>query len=237
MPDVRPTRGDERTKSLGKWLTGSGIVNAVLLVVIALLASVVVSQSGAIAALSDSLTQQKSQFDACKGKPATTRGCTTPVAAEPSVIVKQGKRGPAGLAGAVGPQGPPGVPGPTGPAGPQGKPGPVGKTGPAPGCLLLVSACSGATGPEGKQGPAGPAGKQGEQGPAGVDGAPGKDGLPGEPGSIGPQGEMGPQGSPGVGISSTQCVDDSTADGSHWLVTYTDGKQETSKGPCRIKVP
>lgn len=48
---------------------------------------------------------------------------------------------------------------------------------------------------------------------------------------------MGVQGPKGVGISSTQCVDDTTPDRSHWLITYSDGTQETSKGPCRIKVP
>lgn len=243
MPEhdtVRPTRGDERTKNLGKWLTGSGVMIAALLLVIAVLASVIVSQTSAITALSDNLTRQTLQFDACKGKPANTRGCTTPVAAEPSVIVKQGKRGPIGLtgpAGAIGPQGPPGPVGPQGspgPAGAVGPPGPIGKAGPAPGCLLLANACTGPQGPEGKQGPTGPAGSPGEQGPAGPQG---EQGPKGDPGATGAQGEMGAQGNPGVSVSSSQCVNDDTADGSHWLITYTDGRKETSPGPCRVKLP
>lgn len=40
-----------------------------------------------------------------------------------------------------------------------------------------------------------------------------------------------------MSVSSSQCVDDDSADGSHWLITYTDARQETSKGPCRIKLP
>lgn len=194
MDDVKPTRGDERTKSLGKWLTGSGVLNAVLLAVVAMLMSVIVTQTNAIDALSNGLTQQRSQFDACKAKPADTRGCTTPVAAEPSVIVKQGKRGPIGL---TGPAGVPGPQGPQGPAGPQGLPGPVGAAGKSPACLLLVSACSGAQGPEGKQGPVGATGKQGEQGPAGAQGPQGNDGKQGEAGPAGPAGPAGAEGAQG----------------------------------------
>jgi hypothetical protein len=232
--EIKPTRGDVRAKNAGKWLTGSGVLIAALLIVLAVLATTIQQQAAAIGRLSTGLSQQRSQFDACKDKPGTARGCTAPVAAEPEVIVKQGGRGPIGLTGDAGPQGPPG------PIGPAGKPGPIGKPGPAPGCLLLVNACSGAQGPEGKRGPVGPAGAAGEQGPAGAQGEQGPAGAQGEPGPagpVGPQGEMGAQGSPGVGISSTQCLNDETPAGSHWLVTYTNGSQESSPGPCRIKLP
>jgi len=226
MPDVKPTTGDERTKSLGKWLTGSGLLNAILLVVIALLASVILSQSNVIAALSDSLTQQKSQFDACKGKPATTRGCTKPVAAEPSVIVKQGGRGPVGL---TGPQGERGPAGPQGSPGPQGIQGPIGKPGPAPGCLLLASACSGAQGPQGERGPQGPAGEKGDTGPAGEKG---DTGPAGEKGDTGPAGAEGAPGPAGVSVIDTDCLGDDA--NSFWRTTYSDGTTKDTKGPCRI---
>lgn len=194
---VKPTRGDVRSKNLGKWLTGSGVLNFVLLGVVAVLAMVIGSQAGVIQALSGGLTAVRTQVETCKSKPANTAGCTTPAAAAPEVIVKQGNRGPAGLAGAVGPQGPQGPPGA---AGPRGVPGPGGKAGAAPGCLLLVNACSGARGPEGKQGPTGPAGKTGDQGSAGADGAQGPAGPQGEAGPGGPpgaDGTAGPQGPPG----------------------------------------
>lgn len=213
---------DDRTRSLGKWLIGSGVMTTVLLVVIAMLGLTVFRQVHIIDALASGVTQQRDQFTACKNKPATTAGCSTPVAAEPSVIVKQGKAGPTGIQGPQGPQGP---------IGPVGKPGIPGDS---PKCLLLVSACSGPQGPEGKQGPAGEAGKQGERGPAGADGAPGPAGPEGKQGA---QGEMGAQGPKGVGVSSTQCTDDDTPNGSHWLITYADGTSETSPGPCRVKLP
>lgn len=225
MSEVTPTRGDERTRSLGKWLTGSGVMIFALLMVIGGLGLTVVRQVHIIDALASGVSQQRDQFTACKNKPATAAGCTTPVAAEPSVIVKQGKAGPIGATGIQGPQGP------QGPIGPVGKPGIPGDS---PKCLLLVSACSGPTGPRGDQGPAGPAGKDGEQGPAGADGAAGKDGADG---ATGAQGEMGAQGPKGVGINSTQCTDDNTPNGSHWLITYADGTSETSPGPCRVKLP
>jgi hypothetical protein len=196
-----------------------------LLMVIGGLGLTVVRQVHIIDALASGVSQQRDQFTACKNKPATAAGCTTPVAAEPSVIVKQGKAGPIGATGIQGPQGP------QGPIGPVGKPGIPGDS---PKCLLLVSACSGPTGPRGDQGPAGPAGKDGEQGPAGADGAAGKDGADG---ATGAQGEMGAQGPKGVGINSTQCTDDNTPNGSHWLITYADGTSETSPGPCRVKLP
>lgn len=223
MPEVTPTRGDERTKSLGKWLTGSGVMIFALLLVVAMLGLTVFRQAHIIDALASGVSQQRDQFTACKNKPATAAGCTTPVAAEPSVIVKQGKAGPIGATGIQGPQGPPGIQGDPGKQGPVGKPGIPGNS---PKCLLLVSACSGPTGPRGDQGPAGPAGKDGEQGPAGADGVAGKDGADG---ATGAQGEMGVQGPKGVGISSTTCQPDGA-----WLITYTDGTTDTAQGPCRI---
>lgn len=252
-PMSEPTLADERPplvtehvdhaatdRRTGRLLIGSSLTNLVLMLAVVVLGTVVLQQGGAIARLSNALTGQRDQFTACKDKPATARGCTTPVAAEPSVIVRQGKNGlngANGATGAAGVQGPAGPQGPPGPAGVQGPPGPAGKAGPPPGCALLSTACVGATG---SQGPAGPAGPEGKQGPAGADGKQGPagaDGAAGPEGKQGPQGEMGVQGPRGVGTSSSQCVDDDTPDGSHWLITYTDGTQETSKGPCRVKLP
>jgi hypothetical protein len=227
--EVPPTRGDVRTKSLGRWLTGSGILTACLLIVVAVLGATAYQQSAAITRLSGALTGQRDQFNACKDKPASTRGCTEPVAAEPSMIVKQGGRGPVGLTGDAGPVGPQG---PAGPAGPQGPPGATGKPGPPPGCALLSTAGVGVAGPQGPQGPQGPAGPAGPQGVQGKDGATGPAGPAGPEGQQGLQGELGAQGARGVGISSSRCQEDGT-----WLITYSDGTQETSPGPCRITVP
>lgn len=212
----------------GRLLVGSGLMNLVLILVVAVLSTVVLQQGGAIDRLSGAVIGLRNQVDQCADKPAKAQGCTTPVAAEPSVIVKEGARG---LAGAVGAQGPQGPQGPAGPPGPQGVPGPVGKAGPPPACAAVTSACVGATGPQGPEGDAGPQGPEGKEGPAGPAGPQGEQGVQG------PQGELGPQGAPGVRVNSTQCMDDTTPNGSHWLITYSDGTQETSPGPCRTKLP
>lgn len=235
-PLVAREAKDRRT---GRLLVGAGLTNALLGAIIIVLVTVVMQQAGAISRLSGALTGQRDQFVACKDKPATATGCTTPVAAEPAVVVKQGKTG---LQGVGGPPGPQGVQGPAGPAGPRG---PVGKTGPPPGCALLSTACVGVSGPPGPAGPQGPGGKPGADstvpGPEGQQGRPGADStVPGPEGPAGPAGPGGPQGvqgPQGTSTSSTQCVDDDTTDGSHWLITYSNGTQETSKGPCRIKLP
>lgn len=222
------TRTDAHVRNLGKWLTGTGVLIAALLVVIAVLATTVSQQSAAIGRLSGALTGQRDQFQSCKGKPATASGCATPVAAEPSVIVKQGARGPIGpigLTGATGPQGPQGPAGPAGPRGPAGPVGPTGKPGPPPGCALLSTACIGA------QGPAGPKGETGPKGEKGDTGARGETGPKGEKGDQGAQGEMGVQGAPGRGITSTKCVN------GQWVVTYSDGTQEEPQGSCVVGTP
>jgi hypothetical protein len=215
----------ERDKRTGRLLIGSGLTNALLAVVIVALLVVIGTQTSTIAVLSNALTQQRDQFTACKGKPTGTVGCVQPAAAEPSVIVKEGKRGLPGAVGAVGPQGP------QGPAGPPGPQGVMGKAGPPPGCALLSTGCVGAPGATGPQGP------QGDRGPQGDTGPQGERGLQGEQGAQGTQGQMGPQGSKGVGTSSSQCANDDTPNGSHWVITYSDGTQETSPGPCRVKIP
>jgi hypothetical protein len=221
----------ERDRRTGRLLIGSGVTNLAAFVVIAMLLVLIMQVTTTNAALTDALTKQRDQFIACTDKPPSTRGCTQPVAAEPEVITKQGRSGPMGLTGPIGPQGPQG---PTGARGPAGPPGAAGKTGPPPGCSLLRTACVGATGQQGAQGEQGPAGErgpQGEQGPAG------ERGPAGETGQQGAQGEMGVQGPRGVGTSSSQCVNDDTPNGSHWLITYSDGAQETSPGPCRVNLP
>lgn len=224
-----PTRADDRNRDMGKWLIGSGVMIAGLLVIIAGLGLTVFRQVHIIDALVAGVSQQRDQFQACRGKPSTTAGCATPVAAEPSVIVKQGSRGVPGIAGAAGQQGPQGPAGPQGPVGPQGPAGPIGKTGPPPGCALLQTACVGApgpTGPKGDQGSPGPAGAQGPRGETGPKGEQGEPGAQGPAGTQGPQGEMGVQGNPGRGITSTKCVNGA------WVITYSDGTQEDPQGSC-----
>ena len=221
-----------RERRAGRLLIGSGIINFVLMLVVVALATVVLQQSGAIERLSGALIGQRDQFQDCQGKPARTVGCTQPVAAEPSVIVKQGAQGPIGLPGAMGPEGPQGPQGPAGPPGaqgPRGPVGPVGKTGPPPGCALLSTACVGPAGPRGPQGDKGDKGEtgdRGDKGDPGPAGPAGPQGPQGEQGERGVQGLMGAQGPPGRGIASTKCVN------GQWVVTYTDGTQEEPQGAC-----
>lgn len=227
--EIRPSRGDARAQNLGKWLTGSGVLIASLLVVIAVLGLTVFRQVHIIDALAAGVTQQRDQFTACKNKPASAAGCTTPVAAEPSVIVKQGSSGlpgTNGLNGSVGPVGPQGPPGPAGP------PGPIGKTGPPPGCALLSTACqglAGATGPAGPPGAQGPAGADGKNGSDGATGPEGKPGPAGPAGESGSPGEAGATGTAGRGIADTDCLDDGT-----WRISYTDGTEQIVSGPCKV---
>ena len=197
-----------KERRAGRLLVGAGVMNFLLMLVVAVLATTVVQQSGAIGRLSSALTGQRDQFDTCRGKPASTPGCTAPVAAEPSVIVKQGTRGPMGPPGARGPMGLPGN---------------------SPRCLLETTRCVGAAGKAGKDGKDGAPGKNGADGKNGVDGkdgAPGTNGVDGKNGADGAPGAMGPQGNPGRGIQSTSCVN------GRWVVTYTDGTQEEPQGTC-----
>lgn len=46
------------------------------------------------------------------------------------------------------------------------------------------------------------------------------------------QGPAGKDGAAGRGIADTDCQDDGT-----WLITYTDGTKQTTRGPCRVLVP
>lgn len=217
---------DRRT---GRLLIGSSLYNLVLTVLCVGLLLALFQVTGTNHLLIGALTQQRDQFQACKGKPATAAGCTTPVAAEPSVVVKQGSRGPIGLTGAVGPQGPPG------PEGPQGVPGPIGKPGPTPGCLLLTTGCIGAQGPAGKDGKNGLDGKNGADGKDGTNGLPGKDGVNGKDGADGAPGLPGKDGANGYSVVDQDCVGD--GDQSYWVVTLsngTDQKTVDALGPCRI---
>jgi len=149
--------------------------------------------------------------------------------------VAEGKPGEKGPPGPQGPQGSPGPLGPQGPPGSEGKQGPIGITGQTPRCLLEPSKCvgpkgaagaDGKNGTDGKDGAQGPAGPKGDTGPAGPEGPQGPAGVQGEQGPIGP---TGPQ---GRGIADTDCQEDGT-----WLITYTDGTTDTSRGPCRIVIP
>ena len=143
-----------------------------------------------------------------------------------------GVQGPRGLQGAQGPVGPQG---PTGPQGPPGIQGPIGLPGQSPRCLLEPARCVGAqgaagergeTGPQGPQGEPGATGEKGDQGPPGVAGKDGADGKPGVDGTNGTDGKD------GRGIADTDCQEDGT-----WLITYTDGTTDTTRGPCRVMAP
>lgn len=225
MTDPKPTRNDNRTLALGKWLTGSSVLNFVLLGVIAVLALTIAQQTHVIGALSSGLSQQRDQFTACKDKPGTARGCTTPVAAEPKVLVKQGSQGLPGAIGAVGPQGPQGEQGPQGKPGPVG---PIGKTGPPPGCALLATACAGV---------AGPAGPKGETGPKGATGDTGAEGPKGPQGESGPEGKTGAKGETGRGIIDQYCPadDNDPATDQAWVIVWSAEPLQTSGGVCRAK--
>lgn len=185
-----PTTTDSRNRSAGLALVGSSVAIFGLLAAVFVCLMVITQLTRANVALSSGLDQQREQFDLCKGKPASTSGCKVPVAAAPSVIVKQvkvpvkipgvpgadglqgipGPRGPqgeAGKQGAQGPQGKPGAPGKPGQAGAVGKPG---NDGSAPACLSEPMQCQGVAGTDGKDGTDGKAGQDGKDG---ADGAPG----------------------------------------------------------------
>lgn len=213
----------DKGRRTGRLLVSAGLMNFLLMLVVAVLATTVVQQSGAIGRLSSALTGQRSQFDTCRGKPAGTPGCSQPVAAEPSVIVKQGSRGPIGSVGADGPPGPPGPQGIPGPRGANGLPGS------SPRCLLEPTRCVGAQGVAGAAGKDGLNGKPGADGKDGTNGLDGKDGAAGaagKDGADGTPGAMGIQGNPGRGIQKTACVN------GQWVITYTDGTQEEPQGTC-----
>jgi hypothetical protein len=220
LPPANDAVGRERRT--GRLLVGSGVANFMQTLIIAVLATVVLQQAGAIDRLSGALTVQRDQFQACKGKPASTAGCTQPVAAEPSVIVKQGKDGLAGLNGKDGEDGTDGL---NGKDGKDGKNGTNGRDGITPPCMQTPRQCMGADGKNGTDGKDGADGKNGTDGKDGVTpacwfeatqcrGADGKDGA------------MGPQGTPGRGIKSTLCVN------GKWVITYSDGTQEEPQGAC-----
>lgn len=142
------------------------------------------------------------------------------VAAEPAQPIA-GPPGPEGRQGERGPAGPPGRDGKNGSDGSDGSNGQDGEPGPA--------GEAGANGQDGAPGAAGATGARGVAGPPGPAGKDGKDGAQGPAGQPGPAGQSGAD---GVGIASVECV--GQGDGSHWVVTYTNGVQQTSSGPCRL---
>lgn len=133
----------------------------------------------------------------------------------------------AGPAGAPGPQGERGF---TGAQGVQGRTGPPGETGPR-----------GPLGPVGEQGTQGVAGLNGDTGSKGADGDDGPVGPMGPPGPVGPAGPMGTTGSAGAkgdtgprGISIAKVECHTSGD---WIITFSDGRAETTPGPCRVITP
>lgn len=155
--------------------------------------------------------------------------------------VAQGKPGATGATGQAGRDGRDGRDGAPGKPGP---PGATGKAGPTPPCLMTSSRCQGRTGIPGRPGTPGADGRDGANGVDGQNGADGKDGLDGQDGATGQPGKDGADGKPGAdgaagkdgrGIAETDCVDDDTETGSHWVITYTDDTTSTSPGPCRVK--
>jgi len=227
---------DERVRRGGLQLIWSSVVIGVLVIAVGFLVFQNTALTNALTGVSTGLTQQRDQFEACKDKPATTRGCTQPVAAEPEVIIRQGQRGLPGIPGAMGATGRDGRDGksygcdgnvvdethpPAKCPGPQGQTGLVGKQGPPPGCALLASACMG---------------KDGRDGIDGKDGLPGKDGAAGQDGKPGADGAPGAEGKPGRGIASMTCPDDGdpTTDDA-WEIDWTAAPLHTRDGVCRPK--
>jgi hypothetical protein len=130
--------------------------------------------------LKKSLSAQRAQFQACKGKKAGSPGCTIPISPP------AGKIGPQGVQGMQGIAGPPGPIGPQGPQGLQGVPGADGKNG--------AHGIQGDPGPAGDPGPPGTPGDTGPQGPEGPTGAKGDTGPAGPKGDTGPTGPKGDTG-------------------------------------------
>lgn len=228
-PAPMATERVSKDRRTGRLLIGSSLYNLLCTLIIALLAGVLISQAGAISRLSAGLSQQREQFTACKDKPGTSRGCTTPIAAEPKVIVKQGSQGLPGLPGAVGGIGPMGSQGPAGPVGPQG---PIGKQGAPPGCALLSTACVGPVGPAGPKGDSivGPKGDKGDT-------VVGPEGPKGPQGDTGPGGPQGDKGGDGRGIVDQFCPpddNDPTTDQA-WVLIWSQEPLQTSGGVCRAK--
>ena len=153
-------------------------------------------------------------------KPSTTRpedvDVTDPI---PGPQGERGERGPRGLPGQS-IQGPPGRDGEDGQDGETvvGPPGPPGES------------ITGPPGPPGRDGVDGARGADGESitGPPGPAGRDGKDGAPGPAGRDGKDGAPGQQGPPGRGIDTIVCGDDGI-----WTITYSDGTQASTAGPCR----
>lgn len=200
-----PTLTDKRNRSAGLALVGSSATIFALLAALFVCLMVITALTRSNAALASGLEQQRAQFDTCRGKPASTSGCKVPVAAAPSVIVKQVKV-PVRIPGVPGADGIQGIPGPPGQQGVQGKPG-------APGA-------QGKPGVDGKPGAEGIPGKPGNdgrapaclsepmqcQGVAGADGKDGTDGSPGKDGKDGTDGAPGPACPPGSAPKSAQIV-------------------------------
>lgn len=257
-PEIEPTGNDQRTRKAGRVLVASGTTNIIFAIVILVCLTVIGKQADAIGAVSAGVEVMRAQFTDCKGKPATTQGCTEPAAAPPSVIVKQvvGSPGVPGLNGLPGAPGSAGVPGATGP-GPSSA-----QVAAAVAAYCTGGRCAG-KGPTAAQVAAavsaycskrtdctGPSGSRGEQGIEGKQGPPptgdqvasavaqycGQETKPcrGDDGADSTvPGPVGPSGGPGRGISSVSCVDDEQ--GSHWEITYVDpGGVQTVAGPCRV---
>lgn len=205
-------RRDVRTK----WVVGLALIACILLGALLALATDR-SQQSAENADSQKLSLAQQVAAAC-ARPDVDDVTLRPLCDNAKKIIKQGDSGPQGPPGPIGLQGPQGPPGLNGLNGADGVNGVNGKGGPA-----------GANGVSGTDGGPGPAGTDGSPGPAGADGADGAQGP------VGPAGPAGADGKDGRGITSVQCIDDETDNGSHWEITYTDGTTQNSDGPCRVE--
>lgn len=220
-------RRDARTK----WAVGLALIACVLLGALLALATDR-SQQSAENSDSQKLSLAQQVAAAC-ARPDVNDATLKPLCDNAKNIIKRGDSGPQGPPGPVGLQGPQGDPGLNGLNGRDATDAQVARS--------VNSYCSVRNGCLGPQGPAGRDGTDGADGVNGVDGLNGVDGVDGAPGPAGPKGDTGavgpagPAGSDGRGITSVQCIDDETANGSHWEITYTDGATQSSDGPCRTK--
>jgi len=131
-------------------------------------AAAVVTNGTQVTQLAGDVNTLRNQFNACKGKPVGTPGCTQPAVPQATPTVEKPEKDFVMIPG---------------PRGIQGIPGAPGKPGPTPPCMLVSTKC------QGPEGPMGPVGTAGQDGADGTDGADGKQGLPGDKGDTGATGD------------------------------------------------
>lgn len=241
---IEPTQADAKVRSNGRTLIGTGVALAVLILVAVFQQITIAEQGKAIGALSGGVTVLRNQVDTCANKPAKSAGCTTPAAAEPSIIVKEVRT--VSL---------PGLVGDTGPSGAIGKAGIDGKSYGCDGKVVdsnhPAAKCPGVPGAAASTPPAAKDGRDGVTPPCmqtprqcqGEDGKPGGNGTDGVTPPCyftpmqcqGADGKDAPAPAQPFSVIDTDCVGDDAA--SQWVTTVSNGTEQkkiVGSGPCRI---